>query len=795
MKKLLILFLSVLMVTSCAIGLTACHTQENNSEVPPGHTHSYAYNYNTSKHYLECLCGNIKDSKNHNLTNGACKTCGYVRKEYTQISAVQIPSKENQFVTGNSWPLNLNGYKTNISDAKALGIASVNSTSANPYSTKKGSKKVSLFSKGATLYTDDVENEKKYIVKSTSDYTYNDPTFNDNGIEKITFTKTITDEVATDIRGSKYLIAKPDMTTAKATLSFACDEDKSYCVYLNDEVIFETVTDNCELDINTEVGIISLLDVESGVKYKVKTIKEKNNKENENKENKENGNEEDTNEVNAQMIIAEDDILTAKCSISFNPIINYNYSLYLDGSLVYEKLEDNSEIDIDSEEGVITISGLEKDKEYEVRYEYYKSEIVITQEEIAGEIDKLYVLGDYTFISYVPENTSNRPSNENLTYDTDGIATYDKCDYFSNNNRRSFIIDNTTGYVYDIKGFNIKEIQGGLLLSQNDNYIYDFKINENDEVEIFSLFTNDSIKWYSCFKDKYGNSYIQNNRVTTYDSSTKTYFYIYEECNYELTSTGEAIKLIWHNKINKYYGILSHASIMLANGQERNLTVNDNFDIIYKIRIGEEDYGYVHHSYYKVEKGVAYGRNIERFYNSNTWRYEIDGYCGDVIRLLQYDAINDLSYCREMYSNGLYNLDYIEKYNIVLFYGNGKVYYFDDVWKNFRTTAQKIDDGWNYSWIDGYSDNLWDDYWNGLIDVEPSIMTILDDKAYTSHLILEECSVSDDRKSILKYGINGNTYYDIVVEEVDGKIVVNQYVKGTYEKPQIKIILQPLNKK
>ena len=153
MKKLLILFLSVLMISSCAIGLTACDKPENNGEVPPGHTHSYVYNHDTNKHYLECSCGDLRESRSHTLTNGVCKTCGYVKKQQTQISAVQIPSKQNQVGVGNNWPLNLSGYKTNISDATALGIASANSSTANPYSANKNSNKVSLSSKNVPKET------------------------------------------------------------------------------------------------------------------------------------------------------------------------------------------------------------------------------------------------------------------------------------------------------------------------------------------------------------------------------------------------------------------------------------------------------------------------------------------------------------------------------------------------------------------------------------------------------------------------------------------------------------------
>ena len=66
--------------------------------------------------------------------------------------------------------------------------------------------------------------------------------------------------------------------------------------------------------------------------------------------------------------------------------------------------------------------------------------------------------------------------------------------------------------------------------------------------------------------------------------------------------------------------------------------------------------------------------------------------------------------------------------------------------------------------------------------------------AFTPIKILENCNISEDFTSFLTYGVAGNTYYDIVAEEEDGETVINQYVKGTYQKPQIKVILQPLNK-
>ena len=70
--------------------------------------------------------------------------------------------------------------------------------------------------------------------------------------------------------------------------------------------------------------------------------------------------------------------------------------------------------------------------------------------------------------------------------------------------------------------------------------------------------------------------------------------------------------------------------------------------------------------------------------------------------------------------------------------------------------------------------------------------SLIEVESFCEKKLLDECSIENN--AVLCYGINGNTYYDIIAEEVNGEIVIKQYVKGTYKKPQVKIILQPLNK-
>lgn len=387
-------------------------------------------------------------------------------------------------------------------------------------------------------------------------------------------------------------------------------------------------------------------------------------------------------------------------------------------------------------------------------------ETTITQEEINGEIDKLYVLEDYTFVSFVLEGTSQRPESSELVYDTDGIAIYDKTDYFSGSSRQSYIIDNVSGLIYKIEDFNIKSISGGCLVSADDDFIYDFRVNENGEIEIFSLFQNPSISWVSCFKDKYGIKYIQNDRINTYDSSTKTFFYVFNSnsqddglITYELTSNKETIKLEYSNsKWENAYPHVVKASIVQSDGECRDLNLNDNFKIYY----GKNKYANV---VYKVEAGIVYGYNFGTKYSNEN------------LVLFQYNGITDQAKFFVGWNpnssqprNRMLNLDHLEDYDIVIEFSNNTLSYFSDIWTSFSNKGSI-----------------------NFISTPLSGNTL-----FNENVIVRECNIEND--TVLKYGISGNSYYDIVVEEKNGVVEVNPYLVGSYTKSQIKYILQPINR-
>jgi hypothetical protein len=256
--------------------------------------------------------------------------------------------------------VNLEGYIANIENATALGIAQQNHSNA-----KKNVKNKNNYSDNENI---------NYIYMSTEEFSANDPEANENGLTKVTFTKIITNNITTEITGTKYITAKAGSITIPATEGF-------------------------------------------------------------------------------------------------------KYSIYENESIMYTDVQDNDSRDKNEKAGVIVLDNLTNNVTYKVLYTGIGEEITLTQEEIEGEIDKLYVLDNYTFISYVPKGTSLRPSDNFIKYDKKGIALYDKVNYFSNNTRQSFVIDNSTGYIYYLKNFSIDSIEKGLFISSNTHY--DMKLNDN----------------------------------------------------------------------------------------------------------------------------------------------------------------------------------------------------------------------------------------------------------------------------------------------------------------------------
>lgn len=168
-----------------------------------------------------------------------------------------------------------------------------------------------------------------------------------------------------------------------------------------------------------------------------------------------------------------------------------------------------------------------------------------------------------------------RPSEDGLYIQGD-YYSYDAGPYYNNEYHQSFIIENTTGNIYSLgEDVYIRSIQGGLLKikdidkmkerkqeiedSSNDPYggnygyygqnkfehvqdsplIWDYRINQDGELEIFPLFDNTAIATNGYFKDRHGNNYVKNTTLDTTNSATNTV--LYKDHFYQTAKTGDVV--------------------------------------------------------------------------------------------------------------------------------------------------------------------------------------------------------------------------------------------------------------
>lgn len=668
----------------------------------------------------------------------------------------------------------LSSFRANISNATALGISK---------STVGSSKSEYV----ARALSRDFETTHSYLVKSDTVYDANNPSYDTSGLTAVTFTRTTTDEYETVTEGEKENIiatATPiipiisdyivDSIIINANTAYKYKlvntngtEITDWIIPTEDTITFSNVN-TAEKNIKFSVVEISTNHVISaetvsvadttycGVlvsndlshSYNIKIAEELVSDWSESSDSIVAFNNLSFTDKSSVMAVAK----SKNAVISFFATEGFTYSVKLNGTEIVINITDNCSADLSSLSGVIEIGGLLEDESYTVAYKGNGIEQTITQDDIDGEIDKVYVLNNYTFISFVPKGTFKRPSNDDLTYDIDGISVYDKSDYYSANDRQSFVIDNSTGYIYSIKDFHISKIQGGCIFSNNSGFIYDFKVNSDSSLEFYPLFGNDTVTIYDCFKDKFGNKYILNNKINEFDSSTNTQFYVIDQnysdklFTYKLTSEGYALKA----NIGPNWKLVLSAQIMDKNGVWRNLNASDNFDVLSSINNADGYY------IYKVENGILYGLGG----TISSWTTWVDLYF--------YDSLNnEYRSCWTDWSRSNFNATYVQEFGVILEEFDGKLYAIYDVFDYIKQYSRANDNNSYYTFVD---------------------------KEYSKReVLLEKCSIENN--SVLTYRIWGNTYYDAVVEEdASGTPKVKFYETGTYVTEPKKIILQPLNK-
>jgi hypothetical protein len=214
----------------------------------------------------------------------------------------------------------------------------------------------------------------------------------------------------------------------------------------------------------------------------------------------------------------------------------------------------------------------------------------VTQDEIPAQVNRLYVYNTYTFIQFVPDDTANipdiRPSNLGKQ-DKNGYYDYDKRDYYNDDYHQSFVIENKTGNIYSVEDkVHIETIHNGLLKVKDSDYVWDCRIKDNNELEIFTLFQNTTVEVYDYYKDKYSNNYIYNSGVDTIDPITKTIYFI--QPDYHVALSGEVL-YIKGNGIVYTYGYARDDYMSFFTGSKGFFLDAWNFPDPQQISIMEEN--------------------------------------------------------------------------------------------------------------------------------------------------------------------------------------------------------------
>jgi hypothetical protein len=509
-------------------------------------------------------------------------------------------------------------------------------------------------------------------------------------------------------------------------------------------------------------------------------------------------------------------------SISFIAFEGFTYTIKQGETIIYEDLEDNDEADNNEALGNMTLSGLTEGLTYDVTYEGYQVIETITQDEVEGQVDKLYVLYQYTFISFVPLNLNQRPDSSEILLDYDGVAFYDKFDYFSNNLRQSFVVDNNTGLIYKIENLDILSLRGGCIRLRNNSIPFDMRINNLGQLEFYALYSNVNIYTGYCLKDIYGNKLVLNDAIDYRDESTKTIFvnistinqkFIGKDSNIEvgpsyfLTSSGLIANVI---ELDSGWPIFK---VIDSKGELRDLNQTDKFEIYltklpfrsdidferleltliglgfsflyFKTTISSGVYSILPSMRPNV-LNVLNGKDSSQLYlfPSQWWTFMISYFNEDKISFYEFN-LSPYSNQFNGTSEFFVSFKFFDEFDILFFwsYREKKAIYFTNVLKNFTNTVAslQIDNSYSFETNDQsriHTDVNLSDFLGPEIDIE----------------MLLNAQYSDQTRIFTKVEINGNTDYDIFAVLSEYGYILTPFVSGTYiAPPTTTITLQPIN--
>ncbi len=162
---------------------------------------------------------------------------------------------------------------------------------------------------------------------------------------------------------------------------------------------------------------------------------------------------------------------------------------------------------------------------------------IISQDELDAQINRVLVTKNYTYMQFVipvkesgdysystpdgikTEHLEIRPNA--LTFDENGISSFDKEHYYSSPLSQSFVIDNATGYIYRIEGINIYSIKNDLVVYGADGNYYRISLGENHELIFKDILPNKEVYIKDMCFDQQGYIYVVNSKIEQIDDENK----------------------------------------------------------------------------------------------------------------------------------------------------------------------------------------------------------------------------------------------------------------------------------
>ena len=463
----------------------------------------------------------------------------------------------------------LAGYSVNIGDASALGINTRQSSSGT------GSRDISSRA---------IDTSTNMLLKYTEEnWDSTDVSVSMAGIESVVFSKTITQQYSVETIGSTAIVAAKEEAHVESETLPDNNPQENFFEIANPKLHFK-------YRVAEKDGVIyGEWHYPGGtwVSYRIEDFEKTEGKE---------------YEIEGE---SEEAFLTFEAEDYFS------YSVYKDSQCLLADVCDNDENDLDPTEGIIKLYGYEDGVQYEIWYCKYEETVEISQENINGEVDKLFVGTDFILISYVPKGYSGRFSNMQMATDEAmDCYAYDLTDYSTSSSRASFVISVETGKVYAIPQGKTFSVHNRTVTEKTMGPVR-LNIDQNDQLVITSLVRNANVKVIDYFRDIYGKYYVLNESLAGIDDEYDDALFFIWAGDYVPARNGKVLRCEYEGG-NAYTSMPQFTSVTYVGEQfSDRVEIEEDVDIRYRPYngFGEGQHHAGYDMYMCIEDGCLYTVN------------------------------------------------------------------------------------------------------------------------------------------------------------------------------------------